>query len=164
MRFDDPITSYEFFKNKDKPCVYKKISRSVITFLVIYVDDVLLVRNDVGISSSVKAWLSNNFSMKDLGEATYVLEIRIYRDRSKRLLGLSQSIYIDTIVKRFGMENSKKGFIPMRRGVQISKEHLPKTLEYLALMERISYASAIGSIMYVIRCTRPYVAFGKCYE
>ena len=70
------------------------------------------VINDVGMLSSVKVWLSKNFSMKDLGEATYILGIRIYRDRSRRLLGLYQSMYIDTIVKRFGIENSKKGFIP----------------------------------------------------
>ena len=68
-------------------------------------------------------------------------------------------MYIDTIVKRFGMENSKRGFIPMRHGVQISKEHSPKTPEDRALMERIPYASAIGSIMYAMLCTRPDVAF-----
>ena len=97
--------------------------------------------------------------MKDLGEATYVLGIRIYRDRLRRLLGLSQFMYIDTIVKRFGMEKSKKGFIPVRHGVQISKEHSTKTLEDRALMEKISYASAIGSIMYAMLCTRPDVAY-----
>ena len=97
--------------------------------------------------------------MKDLGEFTYVLGIRIYRDRSRRLLGLSQSMYIDTIVKRFGMTNSKKFFIPMRHGVQISKEHSPKTLKNRALMEKISYASAIRFIMYTMLCTRPNVAF-----
>ena len=122
-------------------------------------DDILLIGNDVGMLSSVKVWLSKNFSMKDLGEETYVLGIHIYRDRSRRLLGLSQSMYIDTIVKRFKMENSKRGFIPMRHGVQISKEHSPKTPEDRALMEKISYASAIGSIMYVMLCTRPNVAF-----
>ena len=83
-----------------------------------YVDDILLIGNDVGMLSSVKVWLSKNFPMKDLGELTYVLRIRIYRDRSRRLFGLSQSMYIDTIVKRFGIENSKKGFISMRYGVQ----------------------------------------------
>ena len=159
MRFDEAIKSYDFIQNEDEPCVYKKISRSAITFLVLYVDDILLIGNDVGMLSSVKAWLSKNFSMKDLGEATYVLRIRIYRDRSKRLLGLSQSMYIDTIVKRFGMENSKISFILMRHGVQISKEHLPKTLEDIALMEKITYASTIGSIMYAMLCTRPDVAF-----
>ena len=73
MRFDEVIKSYDFIKNEDEHCVYNKISGSAITFLVLYVDDILLIRNDVGIFSSVKAWLSKNFSMKDLGEATYVL-------------------------------------------------------------------------------------------
>ena len=97
--------------------------------------------------------------MKDFGEATYILGILIYRDRSKNLFGLSQSMYIDTIVKRFGMQDSKKGFIPMRHEVQISKEQSPKTPEDKALMERITYASAIGSILYAMICTRPYVAY-----
>ena len=159
MRFDEVIRSYEFIKNKDEPCVYKKINGSPITFLVLYVDDILLIGYDVGMLSSVKVWLSKNFSMKDLGEATYVLRICIYRDRSRRLFGLSQSMYIDTIVKRFGMENSMKGFIPMRHGVQISKDHSHKTPEDRMLMEKITYASTIGSIMYAMLCTRPDVAY-----
>ena len=117
MRFDKAIRSYDFIKNEDEPCVYKKISEKAITFLLLYVDDILFIGNDVGMLSSVKAWLSKNFSMKDLGESTYVLRICIYKDRSRRLLGLSQSMYIDTSVKRFDMENSKKGFIPMTHGV-----------------------------------------------
>ncbi len=47
--------------------------------------------------------------MKDLGEATYILGIRIYRDKSRKLLGLSQSTYIDKMLKRFSMDLSKKG-------------------------------------------------------
>ena len=118
-----------------------------------YVDDILLIGNDVGILSSMKAWISKTFSMKDLGETTYILEIHIYRDRSKKLLGLSQSIYIDTIVKRYGMEDSKKGFIMMRHGDQISKEQLPKTLEDKALMERISsWIHDLCYDMYKTRC------------
>ena len=48
--------------------------------------------------------------MKDLGEASYILRMKIYRDKSKKMLGLSQSTYIDTMLKRFSMENSKKGY------------------------------------------------------
>jgi hypothetical protein len=51
--------------------------------------------------------------MKDLGEASYILSIKIYRDRSKRLIGLSQSMYIDKVLKWFNMNESKKGFIPV---------------------------------------------------
>ena len=59
--------------------------------------------------------------MKDLGEASYILGMRIYRDRSKRLLGLSQSMYIDTMLKRFSMENFKKDYLPIGHGISLSK-------------------------------------------
>ena len=89
------MKSYHFIKNEDEPCVYKKTNGNAICFLVLYVDDILLIGNDVGMLSSVKTWLSKNFSMKDLGEASYILGIQIYRDWSKRIIGLSQSTYIE---------------------------------------------------------------------
>ena len=67
--------------------------------------------------------------MKDLGEASYILGMRIYRDRSKRLLGLSQSMYIDTVLKRFSMENFKKGYLPIGHGIQLSKKDCVTTPE-----------------------------------
>ena len=51
--------------------------------------------------------------MKDLGEAAYVLGIKIYHDRSRCLLALSQSTYLDKILKRFGMKTAKKGSLPV---------------------------------------------------
>ena len=65
--------------------------------------------------------------MKDLGEATYILGIRIYRDRSRKLLGLSQCTYIDKMLKRFSMDLSKKGFKPMVHGKHLSKSMCPMT-------------------------------------
>ena len=97
---------YGFVKNEEEPCIYKWANGSVVVFLVLFVDDILLIKNDVPILQGIKIWLSSQFSMKDLGEASYILGMRIYRDRSKRLLGLSQSTYIDTMLKKFSMENS----------------------------------------------------------
>ena len=97
--------------------------------------------------------------MKDLGEATYILGIRIYRDRSKRLIGLSQSTYIGKVLERFNMQNSKKGFLPMSHGKSLSVSQCPKTREERTKMDGIPYASAIGSIMYAKLCTRPDIAY-----
>ena len=72
-------------------------------FLVLYVDDILLIGNDIPMLEAVKTSLKKSFSMKDLGEAAYILGIRIYSDRSKRLIGLSQDTYIDKILNRFNM-------------------------------------------------------------
>jgi hypothetical protein len=46
--------------------------------------------------------------------------IKIYRDRLKNIIGLSQDTYIDKVLKRFNMEQTKKGFLPMSHGVHLS--------------------------------------------
>ena len=95
LRFDEAIKVFGSIKNEDEPCVYKKVSGSAIVFLVLYVDDILLIGNDIPVLQNVKSWLGSCFSMKDLGEAAYILGIKIYRDKSKRMISLSQSTYID---------------------------------------------------------------------
>jgi hypothetical protein len=70
IRFDEAIKSFGFSQNIDEPCVYKKASGRIITFLILYVDDILLIGNDVGAMSSIKMWLSSHFAMKDLGEVS----------------------------------------------------------------------------------------------
>ncbi|KAL0451309.1 UNVERIFIED_CONTAM: hypothetical protein Slati_1109000 [Sesamum latifolium] len=128
-------------------------------YLVFYVDDILLIENDVKMLGDIKAWLSTQFSMKDMGEAYYILGIKICRDRSKRMLGLTQSSYIEKVLKRFKMENSKRGFLPMTHGIKLSKKQSPKTNEELKRMSDIPYASAVGSIQCAVQCTWPDVAY-----
>ena len=158
LRFDETVKQFGFIKNEDEPCVYKKISGSAVVFLVLYVDDILLIGNDVPTLQNVKAWLGKCFSMKDLGEAAYILGIKIYRDRSKKLIGLSQSTYIDKVLKRFSMQDSKRGFLPMGHGISLCKSQCPKTQDERDRMQKIPYASAMGSIMYAMLCTRPDVS------
>ena len=71
------MKEFGFLQNPDEACVYKKVSRSVVVFLVFYVNDTLLIGNNVSVLQYVKIWLSKNFSMKDLEEAIYILGIKI---------------------------------------------------------------------------------------
>ena len=97
--------------------------------------------------------------MKDLGEATYILGINIYRDKSQWLLSLSQNGYIDKVIKRFSMQDSKRGFLPMSHGIKLSKSQCPTTKDERERIDKIPYASTIGSIMYAMLCTRPDVSY-----
>ncbi|KAL0361561.1 UNVERIFIED_CONTAM: Retrovirus-related Pol polyprotein from transposon TNT 1-94 [Sesamum radiatum] len=138
------------------------IRRSVgarLAYLVLYIDDILLIGNDVKMLGDIKAWLSTHFSMNDMGEASYILCIKIYRDRSRRMLGLTQSSYIEKVLKRFKMEHSKRGLLPMRHGIKLCKKQSPKIGEELKRMSNIPYASVVGSIQYAVQCTRPDVAY-----
>ena len=97
--------------------------------------------------------------MKDLGEANYILGIKLLRDQKNKVLALSQALYIDKILARFSMENSMKGTLPFRHGVHLSKEQSPKTLEQKERMSRIPFASVVGSLMYAMLCTRPDICY-----
>ena len=83
-------------------CVCKKCNGSVVVLLVLYVD-ILLIENDTEILSFVKVWLSNQFDMKDLGEDSGILGIKLIWDRKNKMLGLSPATYIDVGLAHFSM-------------------------------------------------------------
>nr|GEW57518.1 retrotransposon protein, putative, Ty1-copia subclass [Tanacetum cinerariifolium] len=85
----------------------------------------------------------------------------IKRDRSKRLIGLGQNAYIDKILKRYKIDNSKCGYIPMQERLDLNKTQGASTLGEVKRMQNVPYASAVGSIIYVVRCTRPDIAFAQ---
>ena len=111
--FDEVLKAYGFMQTFGEACIYKKVSGSSIVFLILYVDGILLIRNDIEFLDIIKGYLNKSFSMKDLGEAAYILGIKIYRDRSRRLIRISQSTYLDKILKNFKMDQSKKGLLPV---------------------------------------------------
>ena len=159
IRFDQAVQSYGFDQSPSESCVYRKSEGNAVVFLVLYVDDILLIGNSVALLSSIKAWLFKQFEMKDLGEAGYILGIKIIRDRKKRMLALSQEPYIDEVLARFNMQDSKKGNLPFRHGVSLSKKQCPTTPKEIENMKAVPYASACGSLMYAMLCTRPDICF-----
>ena len=159
LRFDETIKTFGFEQNVDEPCVYKYIKETKVVFLVLYVDDILLIGNDIELLSDVKKWLVEKFQMKDLGQASYVLGIQIIRDRKNKLLVLSQASYIDKVLARFSMQNSKKDQLPTRHGIILSKEKCPTTPQEEEDIRRVPYASVVGSLMYAMLCTRPNICY-----
>ena len=99
IRFDKLIKAYGFIQTFEEACIYKKVSGSSVAFLILYVDDILLIGNELEFLESIKGYLNKSFSMKDLGEAAYVLGIKIFRDRSRRLINFSMSTYLDKFLK-----------------------------------------------------------------
>ena len=119
------MRTYGFIRNEEESCIYKWANGSVVVFFVLYVDDILLIRNDIPVLWGIKIWLSSQSSMKDLGEAFYILRMKIYRDRSKKLLGLSQSTYINTVLKWFSMKKFKKDYFLIGHGIFLLKRDCP---------------------------------------
>ncbi|KAL0428211.1 UNVERIFIED_CONTAM: hypothetical protein Slati_2995900 [Sesamum latifolium] len=53
--FDEVIRGYDFIKNDYDPCIYKKISGSLVAYLVLYVDDIILIGNNIKMLGDIKA-------------------------------------------------------------------------------------------------------------
>jgi hypothetical protein len=97
--------------------------------------------------------------VKDMGEASYIIGIKLLRDRKQRMLGSSQSVYIDKIQAKFSMDQCKEAIIPFRHGLILSSKQCPQIQEEKDRINRIPYASVLGSLMYTIFYTRPDICF-----
>ncbi|GJW50967.1 retrotransposon protein, putative, ty1-copia subclass [Tanacetum coccineum] len=84
--FDEEIKRFGFSQNLDEPCVYQKASGSNVTFLILYVDDIIIMGNHIPSLQSVKDYLGKCFAMKDLGEVAFILGIKIYRDEAQKAI------------------------------------------------------------------------------
>jgi hypothetical protein len=80
------------------------------------VDDILLTSSDVSLLLETKRFLSSNFDMKDLGEASFVLGIKIHRDRRKEVLRLSQKAYLEKVLKKFSIHACNPTSAPIVKG------------------------------------------------
>ena len=95
------ISSFYVVENLIDQCIYQKDSGSKTCFLVLYVNDILLATSDKGIMHGVKQFIFKHFDVKYMGEISYVIVIKIHRDRSRGILGISQEIYINEVLERF---------------------------------------------------------------
>ncbi|RVW27457.1 Retrovirus-related Pol polyprotein from transposon TNT 1-94 [Vitis vinifera] len=159
LKFHNIIFSFGFVENVMDQCIYLKVSGSKVCFLVLYVDDILLATNDKGLLHEVKQFLSKNFDMKDMGEASYVIGIKIHRDGFKGILGLYQETYINKVLERFRMKNCSPSVSPIVKGDRFNLNQCPNNDLEREQMKNIPYASAVGCLMYAQVCTRPDIAF-----
>ena len=107
-------------------CVYHKFNGSKHIFLILYVDEILLTINDIGMLYETKRFLAKKFDMKDLDDTSFVLEIQIHRDQFQDTLGLLQKSYIEKVLKRFSMQECKPSDTPVAKGDKFSLSQCPR--------------------------------------
>jgi hypothetical protein len=159
LKFDKTIKEFGFKENVEDNCVYAKFKNGKYIFLTLYVDDILLASSDVSLLLETKRFLSSHFEMKDLGEARFVLGIEIHRDRMKGVLGLSQKIYIEKVLKKFNMHKYSASPAPIVKGDRYGEFQYPKNQYEIDQMKMVPYASAVGNLQYAQVCTRPDIAY-----
>lgn len=148
-------------RSKYDSCVYlRKSEGGDYVYLLLYVDDMLLASRDKLEINKLKQQLKTEFEMKDLGAAKRILGMEISRRREKSELQLSQKSYLEKVISRFSMEDAKPVTTPIAAHFKLSSSQSPKTDDEKERMSTVPYASAIGSIMYAMVCSRPDLAYG----
>ena len=152
------MLSLGFERSEKDACVYYRSSGDISIYLLLYVDDMLIVCRDHYEVNRLKARLKLEFEMKDLGDARVILGMEIVRDRKSRTLRLTQKSYIQKILNRFNLDGAKSESTSLPSHIKITKDDCPAGDIGKAEMSKISYASAVGSLVYVTVCTRPDLA------
>jgi hypothetical protein len=86
--------------------------------------------------------------MKYMGEVAYILGVKIKKDRSKKMLALSQEHYIRKELEKFRMQDCKSIDTPIEKDEDLSLRMCPKTPDEKAQMEKVPYSNVVGNLMY----------------
>lgn len=160
QKLHECMTEMGFDRIEADQAIYVKFVEELdkLILIAVYVDDLIIGSKLLDTVIWVKLNLSERFEMKDLGEVKYVLGIEVHRDRSKKLISLSQKDYVSKILEKFRMSEAKGVKTPREPAVQMTNDDSPKTEEGQRDMQDVPYREAVGSLLYAANCTRPDIA------
>ena len=158
-KFESFMIDQGYTRTATDHCVFiKRFISGEFIILLLYVDDMLIIGRDAKQINELKIALSKSFSMKDLGPASQILGMKIIRERKSQKLWLSQERYIEKVLERFNMSKAKAVCSPLASHFKLSSVQCPKSEADKEDMKKVPYASAVGSLMYAMVCTRPDIA------
>ena len=152
-KFDNVILSHGFKHNNADKCIYSKFTNSFGVIICLYVDDLLIFGTNMQGVNDTKKYLTSQFKMKDLGEVDTILGVKVRKHSGG--YSLCQSHYIEKVLLKFNHLKFKEANTPYDSSIKL----LENAGRAVAQLE---YASAIGSLMYAMHCTRPDIAFAVC--
>src|SRR5579871_3205183 len=145
------FTEYDFHYIYLDHRIYINLKNGII--VGIWVDDLIIIGDNIDLINQLKQNFKSIFEMKDLGELTFFLRMQIIRDQSNRTIHINQYQYINKILHQFQMQDCHGVFIPLIPNIKLTKstDEEPYNL--------IDYQKTIGSLMYVMLGTQPDLAY-----
>lgn len=147
-RMDHAMDEIGFNRCSSDQCLYVRIDGEFICYILLYVDDLIFVSNDMQMIDKVKAKLKHKFDMTDVGEIDTFLGISVERDKKSGTLSMGQAQYLNGVLCKFNMENSKTITTPMEVGLNLPKDNLNEHCD-------VPYRELIGCLTYATITTRP---------
>ena len=144
--FDSMILEYGFKHNGADKCIYSKFTETFDVIICLYVDDMLIIGTNMDEVIDTKDYLSFTFQMKDLG---------VKFKRHSGGFALCQSHYIEKKLTKFNHLHIKEENTLYDVSIHLNEN--PGRV-----VAQFEYASAMGSLMYAMHCTRPDITFAVC--
>lgn len=158
LKLDSTLRKIGFQRSTVDPCVYFLIVGLKITFVAVYIDDLLIFSNDAERKLFLKRELQKRFKMTDLGEAGFCVGLKITRDREKGLIFLDQRRHIMDLLVKFEMADCNPE-IPMDPNQKLSKDMSPKSSTEREEMSDVPYQELVGGLLYILQGTRPDITY-----
>lgn len=130
--------------------LFYRIFGKKITILILYVDDIIVISNDIGETESIKSKLASDFEMKDLGNLLYFLKMEIAR--KKKGIPVSQRKYLLDLLKDTGMMGCKPIDTPRDTNIKLDNKEDDQPVD------KGQYQRLIGKLIYLAH-TQPGIAF-----
>lgn len=151
-KINEVLQKIGYVPSESDPCLYVRTSRGKKSFILLYVDDMLVVTHDEREFQRVRGCLECHFKITCLGAVSNYLGIKIKRTQSGQFL-LNQSAYIRRVAVKFGQDKAKPSHIPMDPGYpnlqQMEEDPMPRNEEFQRL---------VGALLYIALNTRPDIA------
>lgn len=121
---------------------------------------IILTGNDEEKIYETKRRLSSEFKLKMMGEPEKFLGIQIKRDKNNRILKMTQTEFIEALLKRFKLEHAQVSATPRKTNETI-KKNLDKVRARtkLKLQKKIPFRQLVGALLYIANSTRPEISF-----
>ena len=143
----------KFVQLKADCCIFRR-DEPALTFIALYVDDVIVIAENVEIMQKTKLELSDRFQMKDMGPLHYILGITCIDDQSNGKIGLMQEMYIDKLIDKYRLTDSKAVSTPSDSNMILMKNDRISNR-----CDKSLYQSLVGGLLYAALATRPDIQF-----
>lgn len=154
------LLSVGFRRCTSDPCVYVlRSARGNPILLCVYVDDIPAAFDEADRDEweGIKRQFADKYKIKFLGEADWMLNMRIRRDRPRRLLWLDQQSYVASMLEEFQLDEARAVGHPGAQE-ELTAAGCPSTAEEAEQMKKVPYRRVIGLLTYLANCTRPDIA------
>ena len=150
--FCDYLKNLKFVQLKADCCIFKR--EEPLTFIALYVDDVIVIAETDEVVWKTKLELSERFQMKDMGPLHYILGVSCIQDESNGKIGLTQEMYISKLIDKYGLTHANVVSTPSDPNVTLMKNDGISNP-----CDKSLYQSLVGSLLYAAQATRPDIQY-----